>query len=174
MRNLAAFAGLALLATLPARAHHSVAAEFDPSKQTELKGEITQVWFANPHVRYRLAVTNADGTTEDWELQGGNVTGLLRQGWTADSLRVGDRVTASGDVGWNDAKKLRIREVVTTDGRVVPTRNRPAQNRDTIVASADHDYTYHPGARKYPVDITGSWRNDTFFHFRLELCLVPG
>jgi uncharacterized protein DUF6152 len=160
MRNLVVVGALALLCSRSTFAHHSVAAEFDTSQQTELKGEITQVWFANPHVRYRLTVTKADGSTEDWELQGGNVTGLIRQGWTEDSLRIGDRVTASGDLGWNDAKKLRIREVVTTDGRVVPARNRPAQNRDTIVASTDRDYTYHPGAQKYPVDITGPWRND--------------
>src|SRR5262245_12671039 len=140
MRRLAAVCSLSLLAARAALAHHSVAAEFDTSKQADLEGEITQVWFANPPVRYRLTVTNADGTKTDWELQGGNVTGLLRQGWTESSLRVGDRVTASGDLGWNDAKKLRIREVVTTDGRVVPARNRPAQNRDTIVASADRDY----------------------------------
>jgi Family of unknown function (DUF6152) len=160
MRSLAVFAALVLLAAWPVQAHHSVAAEFDTSKQAELEGEITQVWFANPHVRYRLTVTSSEGKTEDWELQGGNVTNLIRQGWTADSLRVGDRVTASGDIGWNSAKKLRIREVVTADGRVVPARNRPPQNRDTIAASADRNYAYRPGTQKYPIDITGPWRND--------------
>jgi hypothetical protein len=160
MHKLAVLGALALLFAPPVLAHHSVAAEFDTSKQAKLEGEITQVWFANPHIRYRLTVTGADGKSEDWELQGGNVTNLVRQGWTADSLRVGDRVTASGDLGWNDAKKLRIREVVTSDGRVVPARNRPAQNRDTIVASADRDYGYKPAAQRRPVDITGPWRND--------------
>ena len=88
----------ALFLAPAASAHHSVAAEFDTSQQAKLEGEIAQVWFTNPHVRYRLTVTNADGAREDWELQGGNVTNLLRQNWTADSLRVGDRVTASGSV----------------------------------------------------------------------------
>ena len=37
-----------------AAAHHSVAAEFDTSQRAELEGEITQVWFTNPHIRYRL------------------------------------------------------------------------------------------------------------------------
>jgi hypothetical protein len=146
--------------TAPAWAHHSVAAEFDTSLQGELEGEITQVWFSNPHVRYRLTVSAANGANVDWELQGGNVTNLLRQGWTADSLRVGDIVTAAGDLGRDGAKKLRIREVVTTDGRVVPPNNRPATNRrTTISASADKHYGY--GERKtYPIDITGPWRND--------------
>jgi len=157
-------AGLAALASLcvagPASGHHSVAAEFDTTQQAELEGEITQVWFSNPHVRYRLTVTNGDGTTEDWELQGGNVTNLLRQNWTADSLRVGDRVTASGDVGRDGAKKLRIREVVTADGRVVPPpRERSGPRRDEILASADKYYGYDRET-EYPIDITGPWRND--------------
>ncbi len=149
-----------LLLAPAASAHHSVAAEFDTSQRAELEGDITQVWFTNPHVRYRLTVTNADGAREDWELQGGNVTNLLRQNWTADSLRVGDRVTASGSLGRNGAKKLQIREIVTADGRLVPPRGgSPATPRDTIVASADKYYGY--GERRLdPIDITGPWRND--------------
>ena len=167
-RSVAALA-FGALAAAPALAHHSVAAEFDTSKQAELKGEITQVWFSNPHVRYKLTVTAADGTKEDWELQGGNVTNLLRQNWTADSLRVGDRVTASGDLGRDCAKKLRIREVVTADGSVVPARNRtPAADRDTIFASADRDYGYRPRAGQYPLDITGAWRDDYKWHVTVD------
>jgi hypothetical protein len=157
--KLAGAAALALLVPGPALPHHSVAAEFDTSQQRELEGEITQVWFSNPHVRYRLTVTSTGGTAEDWELQAGNVTNLLRQNWTEDSLRVGDRVTASGDIGRDGAKKLRIREVATADGRVVPPRGREAPPRDTILASADKYYGY--GARQAaPIDITGPWRND--------------
>ena len=78
-------AAVTFAAAAPASAHHSVAAEFDTSLQGELKGDITQVWFANPHVRYQLTVTNADGTTEAWELQAGNITGLRRQNWTAET-----------------------------------------------------------------------------------------
>ena len=156
-------AGAAALASLcaagPASAHHSVAAEFDTALTADLEGVITHVWFTNPHVRYRLTVTNGDGTTEDWELQAGNVTSLSRQDWTADSLRVGDRVTATGNRGRDGAKKLRIREVVTADGRVVPPSDRRRADRDTISASADKSYGY-PRASAHPVDITGPWRND--------------
>ena len=161
IRMLAGIAALALLAPWPASwAHHSVAAEFDVSQRAELKGEITHVWFSNPHVRYRLTVTNADRTTEDWELQAGNITNLLRQNWTEGSLRVGDRVTAAGDLGRDGAKKLRIREVVTADGRVVPPRNGAQPDRNTISASADKYYGYDEYQTAYPIDITGPWRND--------------
>jgi hypothetical protein len=149
-----------LVIAAPARAHHSVAAEFDTSLQGEFEGEITQVWFTNPHVRYRLTVAKPDGTTEDWELQAGNVTTLLRQSWSVDSLKVGDHVTVTGDLGRAGAKKVRIREVAFADGRVLPPRGGAQLGRDTIFASADKDYTYSARPNAYPIDITGPWRNE--------------
>jgi hypothetical protein len=142
-----------------AAGHHSVAAEFDTRSQGELTGEITQVWFTNPHIRYRLTVARDDGSTEDWELQAGNVTTLRQQNWVEDSIKVGDRVTVNGDFGRAGAKKLRIREIETAAGVHLPQRaGRGGGDRDAINASADKDYGYG-GPNDYPVDITGPWRN---------------
>jgi hypothetical protein len=158
---------LAIHAT-PSWGHHSVAAEFDTSNQGELEGEITRVWFTNPHIRYRLAVTTEDGSIEEWELQAGNVTNLRAQGWFEDSIKEGDHVTVSGSLGRGGSKKLQIREMVTAAGvRVPPPRDaapaasaRPAGGRNAVNASADKDYTYASGSNDYPVDITGPWRNN--------------
>jgi hypothetical protein len=148
-----------------ALAHHSVAAEFDTSKQGTLEGKITHVWFANPHVRYQLTVTKPDGTTEQWELQAGNVTNLLRQHWTAESVRVGDEVKVSGALGRNGAHKLDIRQLVTSDGRTVPPpRTQPAGNRNVVDADPNGHYGYAAGHNDYPIDITGPWRNDYKWH----------
>ena len=117
-------AALALHAA-PVLSHHSVAAEFDRDNQGELEGEITRVWFTNPHVRYQLTVTNDDGSTEDWELQGGNVTNLRAQGWLENSIVVGDRVTVNGSLGRRGAKKLEIRRLVTAAGVQVPPARDP-------------------------------------------------
>ena len=149
-----------LCAALPAAAHHSVAAEFDTALQGELAGEITRVWFANPHVRYRLTITDDNGATEDWELQGGNVTNLARINWTADSLQVGDRVTVAGDFGRDGARKLRIQRLTTSDGRVFPPNSGPRNQRNTVTASAAKDYGYGAAGVNRPVDLTGPWRND--------------
>ena len=145
---------------LTASAHHSVAAEFDTSLQGEFEGEITRVWFTNPHIRYRLTVTNEDGSTEDWELQAGNVTTLARQNWTADSIQVGDRLTVSGDLGRAGAKKVRIRQITMADGRTFPPANNRRAERNTVNASAGTDYTYPGPHGRHPIDITGPWRND--------------
>jgi Family of unknown function (DUF6152) len=162
-------AGFGLCSAVSVEAHHSVAAEFDTSKQGELAGEITQVWFTNPHIRYQLSVTNPDGSTEDWELQAGNVTNLRRQNWFEDTLKVGDRITVAGDFGRDGAKKLRIREITTADGTVIPPRRNPGQfDRNKIDANPDTYYGYGGEPNDYPVDITGAWRNDYKWHVTVD------
>ena len=37
-------------------AHHSFTAEFTAERVIEIRGEIEEVWFKNPHVRYLLQV----------------------------------------------------------------------------------------------------------------------
>ena len=146
----------------PVWGHHSVSAEFDTSNQGELVGEITRVWFTNPHIRYRLTIRNDDGSTEDWELQAGNVTNLRRQGWVEDSIKVGDQISVAGDFGRDGAMKLRIREIETSAGVTLPQRTTGTRtaSRNAINASAETDYSYRVATNAYPVDITGPWRNN--------------
>lgn len=140
-------------------AHHSVAAEFS-TEVGELSGEITQVWYTNPHIRYRLSVDQPGGA-EDWELQAGNVTNLRRAGWFEDTLEVGDRITVSGRLGHSGAHKLMIGEVAFADGTVITPRGTGRGNdRQTIYASANNEYTYPGPTGNRPIDITGPWRND--------------
>jgi hypothetical protein len=161
-------AAVSLLSFGRSDAHHSVAAEFDSSQRGELEGEITQVWFTNPHVRYQLTVTKPDGSVENWELQAGNVNNLLRQNWVAESLQVGDHITAEGELGRGGAHKLNIRQVVTADGRSFPPRDLPRQDRNVVNASADYDYSYPGPTGKHPIDITGPWRNSYKWHVTVD------
>jgi hypothetical protein len=148
-----------LFAASATRAHHSVAAEFAP-QEGELNGEITQVWYTNPHIRYRLRVTR-DGTAEDWELQAGNVTNLRRANWFEDTLELGDRITVSGRLGRDGARKMLIGDVELADGtRVSPRGGNRNEERSRIAASADKDYSYAGANGEHPIDITGRWRND--------------
>jgi hypothetical protein len=148
-----------LLGAAAVHAHHSVAAEFAP-EEGELTGEIAQVWYTNPHIRYRLRVSR-DGAAEDWELQAGNVTNLRRANWFEDTLEVGDRITVSGRLGRDGAKKMLIDEVELADGtRIAPRGGNRNEERGRISASADRDYSYAGPDPSHPIDITGRWRND--------------
>ena len=46
-----------------AHAHHAFATEFDANLTGEVKGEVTRVWWQNPHIRYDVAMKMPDGTT---------------------------------------------------------------------------------------------------------------
>jgi hypothetical protein len=150
-----------------AYSHHSVAAEFDTA-EGELSGEITHVWYVNPHIRYQLTVMQ-DGQSQDWELQAGNVTNLRRANWFEDTLEVGDRITVFGRLGRDGARKMLIGEVELADGtRIAPRGSSRGNDRQRIDASPEKDYSY-PGKRAdYPVDITGPWRNDYRWHVTVD------
>lgn len=75
-----------------AAAHHSFAM-FDRNKEVLLTGEIAQVQWANPHVWIHVKVKKADGTFQDWPLEGGSPNLLSRNGWKRTSLTVGEPVT---------------------------------------------------------------------------------
>src|SRR6266508_4331803 len=63
-------AGLLVVATQPVFTHHSFAAEFDASKPVTLKGEVTKLEWANPHIWVYLDVKNDQGL-QHWQCEGG-------------------------------------------------------------------------------------------------------
>jgi hypothetical protein len=105
-----------------ASSHHSFTAEFTAEETAVLAGEVTQVWFRNPHVRYLFVVTNADGEEETWDARGSPVVWLARKGWTKHSIKVGDIVEMYGFLGRDGRKMLSIMPVTLEDGTVLIDR----------------------------------------------------
>jgi len=115
-----AVAGLGLLlCTLPMLAHHSFAAEYDSAKPITLTGTVTKVEWMNPHARFYIDVKDEKGEMNNWELELGSPNGLMRQGWTRNSLKKGDQVTISGSLAKDGSKLANARTVKLADGRSV-------------------------------------------------------
>jgi hypothetical protein len=115
---------LTLLATLSfansiSLAHHSYAAEFDRNNPTTIEGVVTEVWFRNPHVRYYINVVDENGVEVSWDTRGLSPVKLVRQGWTKDTIKVGDRITMHGHLGLKNKTSLSILEITLADGTVL-------------------------------------------------------
>lgn len=114
----AVFIGVAALgAGTHAAAHHSFAAEFDANAPIELTGSVTKVEWANPHTFFYIDVENAKGEYENWALELGSPNGLMRRGWTRDTLKLGDVVTVTGSRAKDGSFKGNARAVVLSTGQ---------------------------------------------------------
>ena len=165
----AAFPLLLLAVQLPAQAHHSFAAVFDPERIGTVVGKVVEVRFANPHVRYRLLAELDDGTTEEWEVQTHDVRTMLRMGWRADTARVGDIIEVTGALGRDGTKRVSMDSVVLPDGSRRTPRGGEVDSAYTateVNADPNKSYGYAPST-KHPIDISGLWSNR--YKFRLTV-----
>jgi Family of unknown function (DUF6152) len=112
-------AGTGLLAAMPVFAHHSFAAEYDRTKAVTLTGSVTKVEWMNPHARFYIDVKDDAGKVTNWELELGSPNGLMRQGWTRNSLKEGDVITVEGSLAKDGSNLANARSVKLSDGRKV-------------------------------------------------------
>lgn len=120
MRLIGVVAGGALLAAAaPLLAHHSFSAEFDAGKPVTLDGIVKQMEWVNPHSWIHVEVTRADGTVEEWKVEGGAPSALLRRGWNRDSLPPGTHITVRGFQAKDGSLRLNARDITFPDGKTL-------------------------------------------------------
>jgi hypothetical protein len=117
-RLLSVFIAVAALGVAArSAAHHSFAAEFDANAPVELTGPVTKIEWANPHTFFYIDVQNAKGEYENWEFEMGSPNGLMRRGWTRNTLKIGDVVTVAGSRAKDGSFKGNARSVMLSTGQ---------------------------------------------------------
>lgn len=106
-----------------ALAHHSFASVFDRDQPVTLEGAVTRVEWLNPHARFFLDA-ETDGQVEQWELELASPNGLMRLGWTRNSLAIGERVTVEAFRARDGANHAFVESVTRQDGSKVFSGNR--------------------------------------------------
>ena len=113
-----AIVGVAL-ATISLGAHHSFAM-FDMEKNVEYSGTVTEWKWQNPHVHFNVLVKPGSGvdakTVGTWDVEGGSINIMTRQGWTRASYKIGDAIRLVGHPMKDGSKGLSLFYAIRPDG----------------------------------------------------------
>jgi hypothetical protein len=115
---LLGIAAALIASTISLRAHHSFAAEFDANRPLTVSGTVVRLEWTNPHARLVVEAME-NGTPVTWDFELGPPNGLMRNGWTRNSLKQGHKVTISGFHSKTQPHIANARTVTLADGRQV-------------------------------------------------------
>jgi hypothetical protein len=113
------------VAAVPALAHHSVTAEFNPDKEWVVTGVLSKVDWINPHTATWVDVKDEKtGKVETWGCEGNPPSTYSRAGVHREDWRVGEVVTMTciaakdGSKRWGFLKQIKYH----SDGHVLVFR----------------------------------------------------
>jgi hypothetical protein len=100
-------------------AHHSFAM-FEMDKNVEYQGVVTEWKWQNPHVHFNIDVKKQAGvdpaTVGTWDVEGGSINIMSRQGWTRASYKVGDTIRLVGHPMKDGSKGISLFYAIRPDG----------------------------------------------------------
>src|SRR6266853_464978 len=82
----------AFLSAAPVLAHHNTSGTYDARKPVPLIGTVREVQWRNPHVFVFVDVKDEAGSVVNWKVELLAGLTLSREGFTRDSLHVGDPI----------------------------------------------------------------------------------
>ena len=90
---------LVLALAAPVWAHHSFSSEYDSNKPVSVKGAVTKIEWLNPHVYFYIDVRDEQtGQVVNWAFEMGAPAVIQRNGWTRNTMKIGDMVIVAGSL----------------------------------------------------------------------------
>lgn len=120
--RLAAIGAASAIALSPAPAafaHHSSAAVYDRDTITEAEGDIIEVSWSNPHVRFKVRGAEAGGREKVWEIESNSVSIVSRFGLTEGLVAVGQHVKLAGNGGRQRDDVMWVTNMLLPDGQEI-------------------------------------------------------
>lgn len=108
--SLAVAIGLATFAA-STNAHHSIASQYDGTRQMTLEGVIAAFHFVNPHPFLTIEVGGDSGQPQRWRLEMDNRWELAAIGLTSATLKPGDRIVVVGSPARDRSPSLYVRRL---------------------------------------------------------------
>jgi hypothetical protein len=134
----------------PVLAHHS-RANFDLDSTVEIEGTVTEFTWRNPHAFAVVEGTTAGSNeTQRWTFELNSTPVLTRFGWTADTLKTGDRVVARGNPDRDTNRHFVYANLFVRDGKEIWAWGGPQLTNPPAPSAAAQ-------AAK-STDFTGVWR----------------
>lgn len=114
----AAVVAAVIAAGVPAAAHHAFSLDYDANKPVKFEGVVTKVEWTNPHARVYVDVADGSGKVVNWNLELASLSALIRNGWTRNSLKPGEKVKVEGfDGRGTNTYRMNATLIMTADGR---------------------------------------------------------
>ena len=166
-------AGLCLL-PLTSFGHHAAQVTYHTDQMIEVEGEITSLVWRNPHIRFTMNVSDAQGQTAEWNVESIPVTRLTRVGVSSDLVDVGQTVRVAGFPSRRSTTDVYAINLLLADGREVLLDTTVVRWTDDTVGTGE-DLT--PGQRSsdsslglfrvwstdgVPLPLGSGVRNDSF------------
>jgi len=99
----------------PLGAHHAWPVSY--SKLVTVKGTVLDFTWANPHPMISLDVRTSDGKAEKWSVGGPALNRMENNGWSRNTVKQGDVISATGYQFADGQKILRLEKVIMPDGK---------------------------------------------------------